>query len=88
MADYRPSPWRPFYQKRDPIERCCCNQRNYRPFSRYSPHVDPRFYSYCYHRNDMPHMHDNRYTHHGVHQHPMTYGYSGFQVPEWSYLLP
>ena len=81
MADYRPSPWRPYYNGGDPIERCQPALRNYRPHSRYLPHVDPKFYKPCYHASAMPHHHDPRYTHHGVQIPPAMAGYSGFIVP-------
>jgi hypothetical protein len=86
MADYRPSNWAaPYYRNKDPIERCRCTSRNYRPYSRYSPYVDPNFRKPCYHYKDMPHMHDPRYTKHGAQFPPATNGYIGFKVPMCSY---
>lgn len=81
MADYRPSPWRPYYPQQDPIERCTGAIANFRPFSRYVPHVDPRFSNACYHRSAMPHFHDIRYAHNGGQYPPAMVGYSGFIVP-------
>lgn len=81
MADYRPSPWRPYYQKGHPAGRNPTGIRNYRPYSRYIPHVDPRFFSACYHRGTMPHMHDPCYSTVNVDFPPAVAGYSGFTVP-------
>lgn len=47
--------WGPYFGT-DPLERNTPSQRNYYPYNRTSPHVDPNFHNATYHTNAMPYF--------------------------------